>query len=85
MIVAEKSKKNLLMIAGAVVIIVIIGAGIWYWRGRTSVPGTPTGEAPSTIGGQIFEKKPVKDALPETNPFSDSETNPLKRVIKNPF
>ena len=40
-----------------------------------------------SLGSQILEKtqNPVKDNLPETNPFSRTETNPLKRIMKNPF
>ena len=39
------------------------------------------------FGAQVLDQtqNPIKEKLPETNPFSDTETNPLKRVIRNPF
>lgn len=73
------------IIAIAILAVVAI-AGFWLWQKQT--PVVPTGEEPSkSLGGQIFEQSanPVKEKLPETNPFTETETNPLDSVYKNPF
>lgn len=69
------------LIAVAALAVVLIAAGIWYWRHR-SAPATPT----STIGAELFDKakNPLKDQLPQTNPFK-TETNPFKNTETNPF
>lgn len=84
----EKSKLNPLVIGVIILVLLLVGAGIWYWRSKKiAVP--PTG-----LGSQLFERaqNPLQNKLPETNPFqaetnpfSDTETNPLKSIIKNPF
>ena len=86
-----KLKINQLIIGIVILIIVLVGAGIWYWQSKKLVPapavtghaGTVavpvTQEAAGSIGSVIVEKtqNPLQDKLPETNP--------LKKVIKNPF
>lgn len=83
--------KKVLIVVGAVVFLAA-GVGFWYWQSRKTTPTTPAintstavattsviQEAGGSIGAVIFEKtqEPLKDKLPETNP--------LKRVMINPF
>lgn len=73
------------IIAIAILAVVAI-AGFWLWQKQLSA--VPRGEEPpKSLGGQIFEQaaNPVKEKLPETNPFNEAETNPLDAVYKNPF
>lgn len=83
----EKSKLSPLVIGIIILVLLLIEGGIWYWQSRK-------GERPTGLGSQLFERaqNPLQNKLPETNPFkaetnpfSDTETNPLKGVIKNPF
>ena len=85
---ANQPKVHPAVIGGVILLIIIIGA-LWYWQSRkttvvefpASVPvRVPTVEKTGrNVGAAIFEKtqNPIKDKLPETNP--------LKRIIKNPF
>lgn len=54
----------------------------------SSTPSTLTAPRPveSGLGAQIYEsvQNPVKDQLPQTNPFA-KKTNPIQAVYKNPF
>ena len=92
-------KFKLSPLTAGITIFVLICAvvGFWYWqKGKSSAPSSsqPVSQpqvtkktADISLGSQILQKtqNPAQDKLPETNPFSDTETNPLKRVIKNPF
>ena len=90
-----ESKFKLSPLTAGITIFVLIFAvvGFWYWRkGKSSLPVSSQPQvdqktADISLGSRILEKTQdsIKDKLPETNPFSDTETNPLKRVIKNPF
>ncbi len=84
-------KKSIILTV--VIVLIIGGIGFWYWQSRNAAmaPGigmgtsldTPaasvTQEASKSMGATIFEK--TQDQLTTKLP----ETNPLKRVIKNPF
>lgn len=68
------------LIAVAVLALILVAAGIWYWqRNRLT--------APPTLGSELLEKarNPLKDEVPETNPFKKVETNPFKEAESNPF
>ena len=88
-----RSKINLLAVGGAVFVLILAVAAIWYWqKGKSSPPISPQPHidqkiADISLGSRILEKtqNQINDALPETNPFPNTETNPLKRIIKNPF
>lgn len=73
----------------AVVVAVIVLAALGFWYFGVKKSEAPRGEAgPEALGEALFEKaqNPVKDALPETNPFqTETKTNPLKDVYQNPF
>lgn len=90
------SNQKTIIIVVAVALAVGAGIGFWYWQNRNATPAAPVTTAPATsptqaasttviqeaggsIGTVIFEKtqEPLKDKLPETNP--------LKRVMINPF
>lgn len=79
----KMQNKNLIIVVIAVA--VLAGVGFWYWREKKTVSVVPEANVPITekagesIGGEIFEKtqNPIKNNLPETNP--------LKKIIKNPF
>ena len=90
--IMPKVKINPLTVRIAILCLVLVGAGVWYWhKGKfsppTSEPRIDQKTADISLGSRILEKTHnlIKDKLPETNPFSNTETNPLKRVIKNPF
>ena len=83
----------------AVLVIILIAGGIWYWRNK-AVPASSVGTAPAavsgapsaektggSVGAAIFEKSqnPIVNKQPETNPFGKVEINPLKSVYTNPF
>ncbi len=81
-------KINTKTIAIAVLILALIVGGIWYWWARKAAPGS------AGLGERIFEKvqNPLKDELPQTNPFKaesnpfqKAETNPFQNTYKNPF
>lgn len=73
------------LIAIAILAVIAI-AGFLLWQ--TQMSAVPTVEEPSkSLGGQIFEEtgNPLKEKFTETNPFTETETNPLDAVYKNPF
>ena len=84
------NKQNISVVVAAVALVVIAGISFWYWsknRQTLSAPSSQTKEtlAP-TLGGAIFEKtqNPLKDKLPEINPF-ESQKNPFDAIYQNPF
>lgn len=89
-----ENKSKIFVIAA--IVIVIAGAGFWYWsRKKAATPKTAPAlfselspeKAEDTLGSQILGKtqNPLKGELPPTNPFEKNETNPLKDVYVNPF
>ena len=88
----SQSKISPAVVGVVLALVVVIGAGFWYWQGRKAAMverGTTqlNEEAVSVgFGAQVLEKSqnPIKDRIPETNPF-EKNTNPLKDVYKNPF
>ena len=85
-----QSKINPLTVGIAIFTLILAGASVWYWSSRAPVSSEQQVDqkiADISLGSRILEEtqNPIKDALPETNPFSNTETNPLKRVVKNPF
>lgn len=86
------SKTNPLTIGIAIFVIILAGALVWYWQKEkysslTSEQQIDQKIIDISLGSQILKetKNLIKDKLPETNPFSDTEINPLKKIIKNPF
>lgn len=75
--------KKVLVVALIVAVAVLVG-GYLAWQ---KLSGPKVVEPPKSLGGQIFEEaaNPIKEKLPETNPFTETETNPLDAVYKNPF
>ena len=80
------------------ILVIVAGVGFWYWQKKgakaifpqTSIPEAENlspAEVKESLGGQIFEQtqNPLKGKLPPTNPFEETETNPLKNVYQNPF
>ncbi|MBI2010812.1 MAG: hypothetical protein HYS89_01070 [Candidatus Colwellbacteria bacterium] len=83
--------KNFLIIGLGLSVLLIALGGIWYWKSRKVEESTPAvteeeDEASATLGAEIFEKSenPIKDEVPETNPF-EAETNPFEGAYQNPF
>ena len=80
-----KSKINPLSVGAVFFVLLLIGIGFWYWQKKPSVVSvaTPTPvdqkTADISLGSQILQRTQniIKDRFPETNP--------LKRIIKNPF
>lgn len=75
--------KKVLVVALIVVAVFAVG-GYFVWQ-KLSAP--KVAEPPKSLGGELFEEvaNPIKEKLPETNPFTEAETNPLDAVYKNPF
>ena len=98
-------KSKPVIISAVVIVVVAAVVGFWYWHNKKLVITSPAPTTPATtdksIGSQVFEKanNPIKDKVPETNPFKtqtnpftktetnpfQNETNPLKAQYKNPF
>ena len=80
--------KSLVII---LVIILLIGGGVYFLISSGKIP-TPliknkqTQPQPQSLGEQLYTqtKNPIKDKIPETNPFK-VETNPIKAIYPNPF
>lgn len=84
-IVMDKTKK--IMIFSAVVLILVIAAGIWYWfvwRQAAKVELLPTYLSESASQALETAQNPV-EKVAETNPFKNEETNPIINIYKNPF
>lgn len=83
---------NVKLILVAIAILVVIAAVGAYWKfgpSKTVPIEVETLSAPPdapSLGEALYEEaaNPVKNVVPETNPFS-GETNPLKAIYKNPF
>ena len=79
----------------AVVVIIVLAVGIYYWRYRVwpNETKTMTTQVPATLGEDIAGKVVTPaDKIPNTNPyqantnpFENTNTNPFKDVYKNPF
>ena len=94
-------KVKLIIFIVVAVVIASVGVWIWQNKATSPLPSSgpqavsPTKEsqqasapaASAGLGTKLFERtqNPLKDKLPQTNPFVGNETNPLKNVIKNPF
>lgn len=78
-----KSKINLRYIGITIFVVALIGAGFWYWQKKSPVQVIQKSVDQKTtdvsLGNQILLKtqKLLTDKFPETNP--------LKKIIKNPF
>jgi len=66
----------------AVLILLALGAGFWYWS-ISKQASSP--EGPS-LGSEIFDKtqSPLGGQVPDANPFKDQK-NPLDSLYQNPF
>lgn len=92
------ANKQKMSIIGAIAILVI-AAGVVFWymsanrrmenplKQQTLTKELSPEEAQDTLGGQILGKtqNPIEGELPATNPFEETETNPLKDIYRNPF
>lgn len=98
-IIMNASKNTIIKIAGGIVMLAVMLAGFWYLSGRQSLStqdqgAGPTGATggngsaavagPSTIIYAKPSSNPIKNELPETNPFGN-KINPFQGVYKNPF
>ena len=90
----NKPKINPLIIGGAVVLVLII-IGIVFWL-YYKKPAKPLQEETfgGGLGSQLYENatNPLAEKLPETNPFDtitnpfeQTNINPIKANYKNPF
>lgn len=84
------NSKLVIIIAVVVVAIAAVVAFVML-RGGQPTPSdvsTPATTQPTitALEANLFEhsQNPVKDALPEANPFA-AKTNPFENVYKNPF
>lgn len=75
----NKPKISLLVIGVAVLALILMGAGFWYWSPKKAEVSKPQAtEIKDGLGAEAFNKvnNPLSNELPETNPF---------RVKTNPF
>ena len=72
--------KNILIGAG---IVILVAAALYYFLVMQKAPlqVTPMEREKSGLGSELFENPGT--LIPETNPFKNVETNPLKGT--NPF
>ncbi|MBI2040037.1 hypothetical protein HYT18_03115 [Candidatus Microgenomates bacterium] len=71
-------------IAATLVLILILGGGIYVFLNSGKIPGIGKKSQASSLGEQIYnQQNPLEDKLLETNPFA--KVNPFKGVYKNPF
>ena len=72
-------------IAAIAVLVVVAGIGFWYWYNKSSTPIQPIQKLVDqkivdvSLGNQILLK--TQNLLEDKFP----ETNPLKKITKNPF
>jgi len=80
--VMRMNKK--VLVAALIVAVAVLVGGYFAWQ-KLSAP--EVADPPKSLGGELFEEvaNPIKEKLPETNPFTEAETNPLDAVYKNPF
>ncbi len=77
----ELNNPKTIIIAVVVALIIAAGIGFWYWsKSKQAKEGT------STLGSQIFDKtqNQLQGQVPDTNPFKDQK-NPLDSIYQNPF
>ncbi len=74
------NNPKLMIIVGILIALLLIGgAGFWYWQKKAGAPETPVAEVKDGLGAKALEKtnNPLSGELPETNPFQVN-TNPFK-------
>lgn len=81
------AKKDYFIIFAA---LVALAVGAWYWQSRdyrVPIPEPKVAATAERLGAELLEKaqNPLKDELPQTNPFEQAETNPFIDVYENPF
>ena len=78
----------------AIIVLIFLAAGLVFWKiqidkknYRPEVFSPKTETPPESLGSELYEKtqNPVQDAVPETNPFKETGSNPLEESYKNPF
>ncbi|MBI2017611.1 hypothetical protein HYS92_01025 [Candidatus Daviesbacteria bacterium] len=75
---------NVGKIAATLVLIFILGGGIYVFLNSGKIPGIGKKSQASSLGEQIYnQQNPLGEKAPEVNPFS--KINPFKGVYKNPF
>lgn len=79
-------KNNLIIAISAVIAVILISGGLWYWYVLRKPSEEPLPTYLSEEATQALEtaQNPVKNVA-ETNPFKKEETNPLLNKYKNPF
>lgn len=83
--------SKLLVIIAVTVAVIVVAVVMMLRGGQQMLPGAsePAAVTEQTVAAaeaELFERSqnPVKDALPEANPFA-AQTNPFENVYKNPF
>lgn len=70
--------KNKAILVVLVLVVLAIAGGFIYWQNQKQVEQQET-ESSASLGSEIYEstQNPVKDKIPETNPFEEAKINPF--------
>ena len=72
-------KTYLMAIGAAVVLLILLGAGYWYWQPKkTSQPTQSSGEILPAVSTNPLNNKPDINPVDKTNPFRSLKTNPFE-------
>ncbi len=79
----DSNPKLVIIIGILIALLVIGGAGFWYWSKRKAeAPIIPSGGTVESLIEKITPLNPL-EKLPDTNPLL--KTNPFKNLKTNPF
>jgi len=75
-------KSYLIAIVSGVVLLILLGAGYWYWQSKKSdvevADGATNEEVLPPFSVNPLENKPDINPVDQTNPFKNIKTNPFE-------
>lgn len=87
----EPNKPKTIIIAVIIVLVIVAGIGFWFLsQKKAGGPGVEVGDG---LGAEALNKtkNPLANELPETNPFGvntnpfEEQINPFNKLYQNPF